>query len=265
MSKLQISDLTILLVEPSTTQQKIITNNLANAGVNKVDSVGSGADAIDYIEKRHPDLVISSMYYSDMTATELIEHIRHKTENSSLPFMLISSEIRFRILDPIRQAGVVAVLPKPFDFEALQRALKNTLHFLEPEELELENYDPATLRVLVVDDSSTARKFIIKTLNGMGISQIEQADDGKSAIELLSHKNDFDLIVSDYNMPEVDGKELVTFIRSSESLTHIPVLMVTSEQNRAILNNIQQVGVSAICDKPFEASHVSLLLGSILS
>ena len=265
MSSLQINDLAILLVEPSGTQQKIIANNLTKSGVTKIDCVTDGKNAIDYLEKTEPDLVISAMYFPDMTAIELVTHIRAQEAINHIPFMLISSEFRFRMLDPLKQAGVVAVLPKPFDFEALERALKNTIHFLEPDELDLDNYDPTTLRVLVVDDSSTARRFITRTLKGLGIENIEQADDGKSAIELLNKNNEFDLIVTDYNMPEVDGKELVMFIRGNEMLTHIPVLMVTSEQNRAILNNIEQVGVSAICDKPFEPQNVTQLLANLLN
>ncbi|WMS87770.1 response regulator [Pleionea litopenaei] len=265
MSNLQIQDLTILLVEPSVTQQKIILQNLAAAGIDKVDCVGSGKEAIEQLSKLPPDLVISSMYFEDMTALELISHIREHSEQTNIPFMLISSEVRFGRIDPIKQAGVVAILPKPFDSAALNTALRNTLHFLEPDELELANYDPTRLRVLVVDDSALARKFIIKTLNGLGIEQITEAADGKAAMNLLQDNADFDLIVSDYNMPEMDGKALVEYVRSDNKVAHIPVLMVTSEQNRAVLNNIEQVGVSAICDKPFEPDHVKQLLANILA
>ncbi len=265
MAYLKVQDLTILLVEPSSTQQKIIIQNLAKAGVVKVDPVSNGTEALKHLNNACPDLVISSMYFEDMTAENLIHQIRTNTECHEVPFMLVSSEVRFGRLDPIRQAGVVAVLPKPFNINELNTALKNTLSFLEPEELSLDNYDPATLRVLVVDDSALARKFIIKTLKDLGVTNFTEADDGKTAIEVLKEQQFFDLIVSDYNMPEVDGKELVTFIRNTESLAHIPVLMVTSEQNRAILNNIEQVGVSAICDKPFEQDHVKQLLAGIMN
>jgi two-component system chemotaxis response regulator CheY len=265
MSQLNISDLTLLLVEPSSTQQKIIINNLSAAGVGNIDCVESGEQAIKYLASTEPDLVISSMYFEDMTALELIHHIRTQSSNPGLPFMLISSEVQFGRIDPIKQAGVVAILPKPFDFDALKVALKNTLQFLEPEEINLDVYDPAQLRVLVVDDSALARKFIIKTLQGLGITHFVEADDGRSAIDILNGNSGFDLIISDYNMPEVDGKELVAYIRNNDLIAHIPVLMVTSEQNKAILNNIEQVGVSAICDKPFEPDHVKDLLTRVLS
>jgi two-component system chemotaxis response regulator CheY len=265
VTKLKINDLTILLVEPSGTQRKIIVNNLAEAGVEKVDSVANGRQAIEYLNISEPDLVISSLYYEDMTALELLHHIRDTEQSQTIPFMLVSSEVKFGKLDPIKQAGVVAILPKPFDFNALETALKNTLHFLEPDELDLANYDATILRVLVVDDSALARKFIIKTLSGLGVQNYTQADDGKTAIEILDGNQDFDLIVSDYNMPEVDGKAFVQYVRNNELIAHIPVLMVTSEQSRAVLNNIEQVGVSAICDKPFEPDNVKQLLASIMS
>ncbi|NVJ60224.1 MAG: response regulator [Gammaproteobacteria bacterium] len=265
MTKLEIADLTILLIEPSAMQQKVIIHQLSEAGVDKVDLVSSGESAIRYLENSKPDLVISSLYFEDMTALEVLNHLRSEKSNHQVPFMLVSSEIKFGRIDPIKQAGVVAILPKPFKFDSLVTALKNTLQFLEPEELDLDNYDPTTLRVLVVDDSKLARRFICKTLHGLGVNHITEADDGKSAIDILSQTHDFDLIVSDYNMPEVDGKALVEYVRSNEIIAHIPVLMVTSEQNRAVLNNIEQVGVSAICDKPFEPDNVRQLLSNILS
>ncbi|MCO7227264.1 response regulator [Pleionea sp. CnH1-48] len=260
---LKIHDLTILLVEPSSTQRKIIINNLETAGVDKVDGVESGQRALEELEKFVPDLVISAMYFEDMDAAKLIHSMREKPELSSVPFMLVSSETRFGMIDPVRQAGVVAVLPKPFEAADLKRALDNTINFLEPDELELENYDATEIRVLVVDDSRMARKFICRTLTDMGIQHITQADGGDTAIDILKDSY-FDLIVTDYNMPEVDGKALVEFIRSSETHLHVPVLMVTSEQSRAVLNNIEQVGVSAICDKPFESDHVKQLLMQIM-
>jgi len=265
MASININDLSILLIEPSSTQLKVIIKHLEKEGVAKIEGVASGAEAMTSLEMHKPDLIISSLYLPDMNATDLVIQIRHQDAYHDIPFMLISSETKFDILDPIRQAGVVAILPKPFDHQDLRRALRSTLEYIDPEEVNLKHFDIEALRVLVVDDSAMARKHITRVLNNMGISLITQAINGKNAIEIFNQNNEaFDLIVTDYNMPEMDGQELVTYIRQEMSNTYIPILMVTSEVNETRLSNVQQAGVSAICDKPFDPSTVKEMLYRVL-
>jgi two-component system chemotaxis response regulator CheY len=178
--------------------------------------------------------------------------------------MLISSETRFRYLDPIRQAGAIAILPKPFSQEELQIALNATLDHLDPESLYLEHYDPENVEVLIVDDSPLARKHILRVLTSMGLERFTEAKDGIEAMELIADTF-FDLIVTDYNMPRMSGKELVEHIRSGSSQASVPILMVTSEQNENRLAAVQQAGISAICDKPFEPESVRRLVEQALS
>ena len=123
MAELQLSDLTILLIEPSSTQAKIIQQVLNDEGITKLDVITNGTEATRYLQSCQPDLVISSMYFGDMTAIELLHNIRSDSSTSDLNFMLISSETSFEMLDPIKQAGVLAVLPKPFDRTDFRTAL----------------------------------------------------------------------------------------------------------------------------------------------
>ena len=176
--------------------------------------------------------------------------------------MLVSSETRHSQLDQFKQAGIVAILPKPFSRQHLGTALSATLDLLSDDELELDYYDPTTLRVLVVDDSRLARNIIKKVLGNLGITYITEASDGSEAIELLPQG--FDLIVTDYNMPEVNGLELTEHVRNSSDFSHLPILMVSSEANHTHLSNVSKAGVNAITDKPFEPATVKQLLARIL-
>lgn len=263
MFNLQASELSILLVEPSSTQLKIIIRQLQQAGVTKIEGVTSGESAKQFIQQYPPDLVISAMYLPDMTAAELLLSIRDTPETEQCLFMLISSETNFRALEPLRQAGVMAILPKPFELTDLQRALRTTLEYIDPEEIALENYDVTQLKVLLVDDSLTARNHLSRVLTDMGIGYIAKADNGVSAVEMLKN-DDFDLIVTDLNMPEMDGHQLVTYIRDEMGNTFIPILMVTSEKNNARLGQVEQSGVSAILDKPFEPKTIRDILYRVL-
>lgn len=263
MHSLSPADLKILLIEPSPTQRKIITQELNAEGITEIDSVGSQQEALAYIHQVTPDLVITAFYYKDGNATDLLARLRSQPQYETLPFMLISSETRRDQLESFKQSGIVAILPKPFTREHLGVAINATLDILCADELNLELYDVDTLRVLVVDDSALARKVIIKVLNNLGITRITQATDGSEAIETLD-KNSFDLLVTDYNMPEVNGLELTEYIRNSNLHSHLPILMVTSEANDAHLSQVSQSGVNAITDKPFEPQTVKQLLKQLL-
>ena len=255
MSGMPINELFVLIVEPSTTQRKIIITALNNLGVESILETESGENALDILTAKQPDLVLSSLYLPDMTGTDLVHTIRHLKENSDTAFMLISSETRFRYLDPIRQAGAVGILPKPFEEHELMVALKATVSLIEPSKDISDKIDPESLKVLVVDDSALARKYICRVLSSMGIKTITTANDGVEALDLVN-ANYYDFVVTDYNMPNMDGQELVDKIRTTSSQAAIPILMVTSEDNENRLAAVTNSGVSAICDKPFEPSTV---------
>ena len=134
---------------------------------------------------------------------------------------------------------------------------------LSTDELELEYFDVHEVRVLLVDDSRLARNHIKRVLNNLGLLKVTEAVDGSEAITLLKD-NMYDLVVTDYNMPEVDGKELTKYIRNESEQSHLPILMVTSESNDTHLANILTEGVTAMCDKPFEPQNVKKILYKIL-
>lgn len=264
MHKLTISDLHILLVEPSDTQAKIIRSMLEESSVSSVEIVKSMTQAKHALSKHAADLVVSSMYLADGTGLEILEHIKNDKSLSSIPFMLVSSETSNAKLELFKQSGVAAILPKPFNLNNLERALNTSIELIDDEELNLDSFDVAQVRVLLVDDSRLARNHIKSALQNMGIRSIIEAENGAHALTELKSKT-FDLVVTDYNMPEMDGRELSEFIRYNPDTAHIPIIMITSEDQRsAHLANIQQTGVNALCDKPFSSNEVRKLLVRLL-
>ncbi len=263
MTNLALKDIHVCVIEPSHTQSKIIEQNLRKLSIQHITIFDNGIYAIDGLPDQHPDLVISSMYLPDMTGTDIVLSMRDNDQLESVPFMLISSETSFSMLEPIRQAGVIAILPKPFAANDLKKALHSTLDYINPDIDSDENIELDSLKVLVVDDSPLARKHIIRVINNIGIEHIDQAADGNQAIELIN-EHFYDLIITDYNMPEVDGEKLTRYVRENSSQTSVPIIMVTSEGNNQRLSAIQQAGVSGICDKPFEISHVRSLIKKVL-
>jgi two-component system, chemotaxis family, chemotaxis protein CheY len=263
MSNLEPRDLSILIVEPSRVQQKFIAKQLAKEDILHVDFAEDIADAIEKVSNNIPDLVTSAMYFKDGTALELVQQLKENPKHAEVPFMLVSSEHKKEQLEIFRQSGVVAILPKPFCPEHLGTALNTTIDLLSADEMELSYFDIKSVRVLVVDDSRMARNFISRVLTNLGIDKITKVSDGSEAIEILGHEM-FDLVVTDYNMPEVNGEELTRFIRTQSQQSHIPILMVSSEANDTHLANIENAGVNALCDKPFESDNVRRILYNLL-
>lgn len=257
------NDVSILVVEPSDTQRKIITKELKKQGITELAEAKNVKEALNIIERNPYDLVTSAMYFEDGTALELLKKIRANEKITDTAFMLVSSENKRQSLEEFKQSGVIALLPKPFTHDHLASAINTTIDLLSADELELEYFDVHEIRVLLVDDSRLARNHIKRVLNNLGLNKITEAVDGQQAINLLQD-NMFDLIVTDYNMPDVDGRELTRYVREQSQQSHLPILMVTSESNDTHLANIEQDGVNALCDKPFEPQLVKQILYKLL-
>ena len=134
---LSINELRILLVEPSDVQRKVIKHHLGQAQLTETRGASTIAEAKTLIREWQPDIVTSAMYFEDGTAHQLIDYIQESNLEDTVHFMLVSSEHRPDQLEQFKQAGIVAILPKPFSSQQLERAIKATVDLIEPESVEL--------------------------------------------------------------------------------------------------------------------------------
>ena len=109
------------------------------------------------------------------------------------------------------------------------------------------------MKILVVDDFATMRRIIKSLLQELGYSQIQEADDGASALPMLK-SGTFDFVVTDWNMPGMTGIALLKAIRAEPALKALPVLMVTAENTREQIIEAAQNGVNGYVVKPFTAA-----------
>jgi len=263
-SHINLSDLATLVVEPSAMQSKLLIAELAKAGITRAKAVCNATEALAHLMKSPTSLVVSAFHLPDMTGAELIGTMRDDPDLAGIPFILVSSETRFHLLDPVRQSGASGILPKPFSEAQLDAALRAVLDFLsEDDSLDEAGFDMESLRVMLVDDSAMARKFMRQVLANLGVKLFLEAENGRQAADMLAD-NVVDLVVTDYNMPEMDGQELIRFIRTQSWQKEVPVLMVTSEDNKSRLAAVQELGVVGMCNKPFEPISVRALLVRLL-
>ena len=108
------------------------------------------------------------------------------------------------------------------------------------------------MRILIVDDFSTMRRIVKNLLRDLGFNNTQEADDGQTALPMLKTGN-FDFLVTDWNMPGMDGLSLLKAVRSDDNLKDMPVLMVTAEAKREQIVIAAQAGVNGYVVKPFTA------------
>lgn len=110
--------------------------------------------------------------------------------------------------------------------------------------------NPSDLKFLIVDDFSTMRRIIRGLLKEMGCHHADEAEDGVIALNMLRAQK-FDFIVSDINMPNMNGFELLKAIKADDALKHLPVLMVTAEARKEDIVLAAQSGAAGYIVKPF--------------
>ena len=109
---------------------------------------------------------------------------------------------------------------------------------------------PTDLKFLIVDDFSTMRRIVRGLLKEMGCHNAEEAEDGAVALNMLKNQR-FDFVVSDINMPNMNGFDLLKAVKADDSLKHIPVLMVTAEARKEDIVLAAQSGAAGYIVKPF--------------
>lgn len=109
------------------------------------------------------------------------------------------------------------------------------------------------MKILIVDDFSTMRRIIKNLLRDLGYNNTAEADDGKTALPMLK-TGEFQFLVTDWNMPGMQGIDLLKAVRAEDSIKTIPVLMVTAEQKREQIVAAAEAGVNGYIVKPFTAA-----------
>ncbi|MBI1174167.1 MAG: chemotaxis protein CheY [Sideroxydans sp.] len=120
------------------------------------------------------------------------------------------------------------------------------------------------MKFLVVDDFSTMRRIVRNLLKELGFTNVQEAEDGVEALSKL-RGGDFEFVVSDWNMPNMTGIELLRAIRADATLKHLPVLMVTAEAKKENIIEAAQAGASGYVVKPFTAATLDEKLKKIFA
>ncbi len=106
------------------------------------------------------------------------------------------------------------------------------------------------MKILVVDDSLTMRRIIVNSLNRLGFKEVVEADNGRRAFDTVI-KGGIDLVLTDWNMPEMGGLEFVQLVRKEEAYKNLPILMITTNSGKEEVVDALKAGVNNYIVKPF--------------
>jgi two-component system chemotaxis response regulator CheY len=123
--------------------------------------------------------------------------------------------------------------------------------------------DFSQISMLVVDDFATMRRIIHNLLKEAGVTRVTEAEDGVEALRKLE-SSDFNFVVSDWNMPNMSGLELLKAVRRSDSLRHLPFLLVTAEARKENIIDAAQAGADGYIVKPFTGQVLRQKIDAIL-
>jgi len=119
------------------------------------------------------------------------------------------------------------------------------------------------IKILLVEDAKTMRKIEINILKSIGYENILEANDGAEAVDILNNTDGIDLVISDWNMPNMDGYELLVAIRQNEQYKEVPFIMATAQADREQAQKAERAGCNGFIPKPFAADELKQMIASV--
>jgi two-component system chemotaxis response regulator CheY len=120
------------------------------------------------------------------------------------------------------------------------------------------------MKILVVDDHESMRRIVKQALNDLGFKNVQLADDGSTALPMLKNES-FDFLVSDWNMPEMQGIDLLKAVRADDNIKSLPVLMITAEAKKEQIIEAAKAGVNDYVVKPFNRETLNTKIENVFS
>ena len=249
----------VLIVDDSLTIRQIVKNELRQLGFmeHQIREAGDGKSASDILANTKFDVVISDWNMPKMSGLDLLKHIRSTPKLMDIPFLMLTSEANEENILKALEEGADQYITKPFKPAMLEETLKKILS--------AKNVF-GNKKVLVVDDSPVMRRIIKKNLKQAGFLEknILESPDGDAATDWILVEK-FDLIISDWHMPKVDGLEFFYRLQAYDDFKNIPFLMVTSEAHKEKVMEALNAGISNYILKPFTAMDLEKKIKQILS
>ena len=219
--------------------------------IHAMDGVEGLEKAIEYI----PDLIISDLDMPNMNGYEMCQEIKQRNVTQDIPVVILSTRGTGLDIDKGFDVGANDFLTKPVDEAELISRINLTLGS--------QGESSLRERILVVDDSMLVLNMMKQGLSQQGF-EVLTANDGQEGYN-AAVEHEPDLIITDFNMPKMDGRELTRALKSREELSNIPVLMLTAADSDTDQKKGKHAGISAFLSKPFPPDKLVVIAEKLIA
>lgn len=239
---------TLLLIDDDLLNSTLLTTTLENAGY-RVETAGDGTQGLEKLKKINHgiDLVLLDLLMPGMDGFEVLAGMESTGILHRVPVIVMSAETDPDGIGRCLEMGAIDYLTKPYDAVLFQARINNVLlsagHHCELRQA-------ATGKILIVDDDPIYRMILKTTLEENEFTVVD-AESGRSALELLQ-QDAYDLIFVDLMMPEMDGFEFIEHVKADTRLRHIPVIVISGENDMEDIIRCIEIGASDYICKPYE-------------
>ncbi|HEY9706993.1 MAG TPA: response regulator, partial [Oculatellaceae cyanobacterium] len=259
----------LLVVEDNETQRHSIVELIGNSDVSTT-AVGTGEEALSALRAGHFDCIVLDLGLPDMTGFELIEQIKQDEALSHLPIIIYTGQDLTRAEETELKRIADTIIIK--DVRSPERLLDETALFLhrvqanlpQPQQKILEKLhqkDPvlAGKKVLIVDDD-VRNIFALTSMLERHQMEIQYAENGRDGLAVLQNTPDFDVVLMDVMMPEMDGYETMRAIRKLSQFAMLPIIALTAKAMKGDREKCIEAGASDYITKPVEPEQLLSLL-----
>ncbi|MDP1990293.1 MAG: response regulator [Syntrophales bacterium] len=244
---------TILIVDDSAIVRKALTRQLEQFGA-RVTQAEDGQQGVEAALSGHFDLIISDVEMPHLDGFGLCEKLKDSPGTRGIPVIMLSSLDADKDIDRGFKAGAAAYVSK----SQAQTQLIETIESV----LEKFKFHHNRL-VLVVDDSRTVRNLVTQALQGAGFKVIT-AENGKQALKRIDEQRP-DLIISDVDMPEMNGIDFCKTLHADPSLAVIPFVIMSANSDRSMMRRLLYLGAAGYLVKPFNLEQIVITVERLLS
>jgi len=243
----------ILIVDDSAIVRKALAHQLEQFGA-RVTQAEDGQQGVEMALADRFDLIISDVEMPRLNGFGLCEKLKDLPGTRGIPVIMLSSLETDRDIDRGFKAGAAAYVSK----SQAQRELIETI------ERVLEKYKFHHNRlVLVVDDSQTVRRFVTQALEEAGV-KVVAAENGRQALRCIAAQRP-DLIISDLEMPEMNGVDFCKALHADPDLSVIPMVIMSANSDRSMMRRLLSLGAAGYLVKPFNAEQIVIAVEKLLS
>ncbi len=248
-----LKELRILIVDDSAVVRSVLSKELLRSGI-EVTQAEDGQKAFDIALCKEFDIIITDVEMPNMDGLELCQKLKSNPRTSQTPIVILSSLDKEEDIKKGYRAGASTYITKTQAKESLIETIETVL--------QKTTFQRGRM-ILVVDDSSTIRRLVEKGLKEVGF-KVEKAENGRAALDVLKHQKP-DLILSDIDMPEMNGEDFCKAVHADPVLSAIPFVVMSANNDRPIMRRMLQLGADAYLVKPFNVDQLVITVEKLLS